>query len=83
MSQHEADIVLVYADDWEGLYSDGVLEFEGHTIDAHTALKYLIDYNVKLKSISTYEITGEWIYEEGRLPNLLSVVHNKDAKELE
>lgn len=54
--------------DWEGLYVDGQLVAEGHTLKWWDVLRALsIDYN-------TINADEEWMYDVGRLPEKLDEV---------
>lgn len=69
----EREIVIVDADDWAGLYIDGKLVYEGHSIDYRQVFKHLnIDYSRK-------EADFEWMDEVGRLPENLSEVELADG----
>lgn len=60
-------IVFVTADDWEGLYVDGKLRFENHSIRPYNIAQVLEDCEV----ISCDE---EWLEERGFLPENLGDV---------
>ena len=55
-------------DDWEGLYDNGKLVLEGHSIRKEEILEYL---GIKVKIL---EADGDYLYKYGRLP-----VHLKDV----
>lgn len=61
-------VVFAYADDWEGLYVDGILRCEGHSIQIEYALKAV---GVVMESIRPDQ---EWLEENGSLPVNLSDV---------
>jgi hypothetical protein len=75
------DIVEVYSDDWEGLYINGDLIMQGHSI----GLSHFIDWMLGQKSIEimSYDIQeadSEWLESRGRLPaNLIDVRYSKDG----
>lgn len=63
----ENKVVIISADDWEGLFVDGVLVDEGHTLnEGESRKKYLASickkYNVTLDEIQEGYVTEE--YEE-------------------
>lgn len=61
-------VIVSNGDDWMGLYIDGVLAFENHTIrvrDVLVALKIECDW---------VECDRGWIYNRGTLPRDLSEV---------
>jgi hypothetical protein len=67
-------LVVTFVDgcDWEGIYVDGKLVFENHSITAHEALEHA---GVKYKFV---EADGDWLAERGHLPEKLKDV--KKAK---
>lgn len=64
----QAVVRIVYGDDWQGLYINGELAFEGHRIDPVHALECL-GFNVPC-----IEADPVWLEEEMRLPKQLSDV---------
>ena len=63
------NIVIVNADDWEGLYIDGDLKTEGHSLSLQNVLDIL-----KIHTTFRYDVDYEWLEEIGRLPKSLSDV---------
>lgn len=61
-------IVIVNADDWQGLYINGVLKFENHSID--------LDVFAKFAGVELEEkwCNDDWLSERGRLPDRLDDV---------
>jgi len=42
------DILIVYVDDWCGLYIDGELKHQGHSLESDTLLEHLgLEYKIK------------------------------------
>lgn len=75
-NQLKPEIVLIKADDWEGLYVNGQLEEENHILYAQDILKVLaqlglIDYLSK-------SCDATWLEDEGELPEQLSEVKLKE-----
>lgn len=60
--------LLVTADDWQGLYKNGILITEDHTIELQTILKHL---GIELEE---KECDCNWIHERGNLPDKLKDV---------
>ena len=71
-------VVLVLGDDWNGLYIDGKLEIENHSLSAYQALQTLSlnSHDFQLDQIVADE---EWLEQKGCLPEELSDV--KESKE--
>jgi hypothetical protein len=61
-------ITFVDGADWEGIYVDGKLIFENHSISAYEALKYA---GVKFKTVNA---DSDWLAEQGHLPEKLKDV---------
>lgn len=64
-----SDIVHVWEDDWAGLYVDGVLKHEGHSIRDEDWLELLNGRQVNLE-----DVKPGWLEGQGRLPLLLSEI---------
>lgn len=56
------------ADDWEGMYVDGVLRLEGHRLDADDVARKLG------ADVLRVQADGEWLASHGSLPSLLKDV---------
>lgn len=67
-----AVMVLVRADDWEGLYVDGKLVTEGHSIDLMEGIVLAIEH--KVRGIRTVWCDIPWIRDQGNLPQNLADV---------
>jgi hypothetical protein len=65
-------IVIAYGDDWEGLYVDGVLAEEGHSISVHHFCKAL-GIDLEQKAVDT-----DWLEKGGRLPDRFEDVKFED-----
>jgi hypothetical protein len=71
MSREMKTITLVNGDDWRGIYVDGELRWEGHSLDGRNVLDVLgIDYR---------EVSADlgWLEERGNLPFLESDVEKE------
>lgn len=55
-------------DDWEGLYIDGELVFENHSIAAGQALKSLLEHGGRVASLNYVTVDAEWLHDVGSLP---------------
>ncbi len=62
------EITYVQGDDWEGVYVDGKLELEGHSLDFRDVLDIL---GCK---VSTIPADCNWLHKVGRLPSDLKEV---------
>ena len=63
------NIVFICADDWEGMYINGELIAEGHSIEKNTVLTAL---SIEFKEYWT--VDEKWLTDRGRLPDYLSEV---------
>ena len=61
-------IVIVNGDDWAGIYIDGKLQYEGHSISPNDILTVL---GIEHKEI---ECDYDWLAERGSLPENLKQV---------
>lgn len=60
----------VMADDWEGLYMDGKIVDQGHTINWQTMIE-----NIFGVSVESVEANYEWLEKQGYYPvNLVDVI---------
>lgn len=67
------DITIACSDDWQGLYVDGELVYQGHEVSVRTLFHFLsIDLNVKFSEI---DVDFSWLEEEMTLPEKLEDVH--------
>lgn len=72
--------ILLTSDDWEGLFVDGKLVEEGHTInEGEPRIKCFNElskkYNFKLNELIEQYVCnedGEYLYEHGCFPELIS-----------
>lgn len=69
-------VVYVTADDWEGVYVNGLLAEQGHRIDSQD-WKRLLKYG--WQEWYEYDISDncEWLHEEGFLPDALWEFYRK------
>ena len=66
-------ITVVYGDDWKGLYIDGKLAYENHSIDLQTFLWVLEKNGIRL-DVECKDCDEDWLEHRGNLP--------KDLKEV-
>lgn len=65
-------LVVIEGDDWVGLYVNGLLQSEGHSLHWPTILRRLG------MDVQTYEVHDEWLLEQsGSLPRTLEDVRIK------
>lgn len=69
-------IALKNYDDWQALYFNGVLVWEGHSLDAHTMMSILLREKIFLEevdfqSLQPTEADSEETYKSGSAPPLL------------
>jgi hypothetical protein len=70
----EHDVSLVYGDDWEGLYLDGLLIREGHSLDVRDVLE-------ALGITVDYVMADDCLNELGSCPPLLTEVVPDEEEE--
>lgn len=75
LNQTPPEVVRVSVDDWEGVYLDGKLVAENHSLRASDILR--IFAKLGLITYMAREGDSEWLEEEGRLPELLAEVKFK------
>ena len=80
--------VLIQSDDWEGLFVNGKLVQEGHTLNEGTSrIKYFNKlsekHNFNIKEMEEYYVTEDYenyLYDNGCFPKLLSEVEYKKGE---
>ncbi len=65
-------LTRVYCEDWEGVYLDGVLVAQGHSVDISDVAAAL---GVEYQSV---EADSDWLEDEGELPESLSDVKRSE-----
>ena len=68
MKEKAPKIVIVNGDDWKGIYIDGQLKYEGHSI------RPMDIFNVLDIDFKEFECDLEWLEEQGNLPKNLNEV---------
>lgn len=75
-------IVTVFlGEDWQGLYLDGELERQGHSLRILEVLNSLKDHSGEpIRSVEVVEEKGDWLQYEGYLPVTVKelIEKNKD-----
>lgn len=72
-------VVLVMGDDWEGLYVDGQLQAEGHSLSPMRVLRALGNsLDPMLLNAEGVIADDEWLSDVGTLPMALSDVKLAD-----
>lgn len=70
--------VLVKADDWQGIFIDGKLDYEGHEITISDMKKICKRHNINITDIDEKWVTDDYyeryLSEYGNFPNDLSEV---------
>lgn len=72
-----AKLVLVRGDDWEGIYVDGNLLTEGHSIEVMDAVQLAVTHRVTEYETQWADLT--WLHDEGNLPRRLDEVKLQGA----
>lgn len=72
------------ADDWEGLYIDGVLVSQGHSFRLYDVMEMIIERGGHVEEYDCVTIDGdaydEWLAVVGHLPEKLSELEAELAK---
>ena len=66
-------IQFVHADDWEGLYIDGKLILEGHSLSAVDVLDAIWEhrtpgFGLRVTSYEAHDADEDWMFTQGTLP---------------
>ena len=70
-------LTIAYSDDWEGLYKDGELMYQGHEVDRHELLAAIGRPDIVLDYFS---VEGDWPQEYGEFPETLDEVKQREGK---
>lgn len=71
MKDHRTAIVIVKADDWKGIYFDGKLQEQGHSLDL--MMDVLVPLcGLRIGHTEQRWVNDDWLETEGDLPQLLS-----------
>lgn len=70
-------VTFVYADDWEGVYVDDKLLSQAHSLDGYTVVELLWQAGIQVSCVFSEE-AGEWLYDEGYLPDTLQEFMEKN-----
>lgn len=73
MMEKVLDVKYVIGEDWEGIYINNELENEGHSIRFGEGFELISEYINDVAGVSkidfnTYEVSQEWLENEGNLP---------------
>ena len=72
------NFVAVVGDDWQGIYLNGVLVTQNHSISAVALLRHMDGYAVGGRlDLEIREADPEWLYDRGDLPQTLDEVKFK------
>ena len=66
-------ITIVDGDDWKGLYIDGKLKLQGHSLYVTDVIEALTGSRPE-----SFEVDFDWMYEVGQLPDELSAVPRQE-----
>lgn len=72
MGEQEINLVYARGDDWSGLYIEGELAMEGHSINLVDVIGALI--GKRISSFDVIDVDIEWLDSRGNLPEQLSDV---------
>jgi hypothetical protein len=66
------EYVLVKGEDWRGLYLNGKLVLQDHSIDLEYALNFIIKNGAGITSFKAIECDDNWLEENHELPTNLA-----------
>lgn len=69
----------VFGSDWCGLYANGELVMEGHSMSALDVLEWVRDDRIVIESVSTMQANNAWLEERGDLPRHIRDVKAKEC----
>ena len=72
-------VLVTNYDDWEGLYLNGILQLEGHTVRREDLMELIINTNKKVTDFEEVDAYG-WLYDGGTLPRTLTEVYQKNEE---
>lgn len=67
------DLTIAQGDDWSGIYIDGHLVYEGHSIHPMFLADVIEDFHIKYVDL-------DWLEERGHLPSDLDEVQCESAE---
>ena len=67
------NVTIVKSDDWQGVYFDGILQTEGHSVRATEVLLCLVG-KPEISSVDEIVASESWMEEVGCLPKYLREV---------
>lgn len=75
----ETHIDYVFGGDWCGIYGNGELVMEGHSLSALDVLEWVRDEHIAIESIATMQADEAWLEERGDLPKHIRDVKAKEC----
>ena len=73
------NFVVVVGDDWQGIYLNGVLVTQNHSVSAIALLRSMDGYAVSGRlNVEIREADPEWLCHNGDLPQTLNEVKFKE-----
>lgn len=73
-------IVLAVAADWQGLYVDGNLKIENHSIKFADLMVVMVGMGEPVTEFTTIDVNADWLDGMGRLPPCLDEVEGTFSK---
>lgn len=75
MTTKKKQVVKVTGDDWSGIYIDGKLVTEGHSIPFHDLMEVLTEHvPTGIDYWTALDVDDKWLQNEGSLPPILREV---------
>jgi len=67
-------LVQITADDWEGIYFNGLLKTEGHRVPFRDLMEIIVEEGGRIEYWATIEADADWLNDLGNLPDTLREV---------
>jgi hypothetical protein len=62
-------LILCECDDWEGIYINGKLDYEGHRIHNGVWIDLIKKYGAFSQKVESYWVSEDYLHDRGNLPD--------------
>lgn len=69
ITNKENHIITVYCDDWEGVYINGEIEYESHSVGSFAWTTIISKYQHFNSDIKSFEVDFDYMSDRGNLPH--------------